>query len=338
MKRSFYIIALALLAAAVSCEEWEPVFTGKYDNPEQYVPAGMEANTSIAELKAMYKGKPVKIATNTVIKGQVTTSDQQGNLYKSFYIQDETGGIEIKMGTNGLYNEYKLGQWIYVDCNGLTLGDYRGMVNLGYEDPTGEYETGYLELKLFIETHIFRGELGEPVKPVVLSPSEMQKSQNLGKYVTIENVTYDNNIFILAYLDGTGDRKDYTNNCFFIEDGTYGVTTWACSETKFKEYLYSGCFDDVKTNGGTSIGSLKSVDNKGNVVYNMTTDAYAVSQYFKAGGKNIQIRTSGYAKFADYEIDPAILSGKPISITGILTIYDGETQFTLIDLDGIKIQ
>lgn len=338
MKIRFYISAIAMLVAAVSCEEWQPVFTGKYENPEQYTPTNLEANTTIAELKAMYNGKPVDIDKDIVIKGQVTTSDQQGNLYKSFYIQDETGGIEIKMGTNGLYNEYKLGQWIYIDCNGLTLGSYKGMVNLGYKDPTGEYETGYLELRLFIDSHVFRGEMGELVKPVVVQPADLQKSQYHGTYVTIENVTYDNQIFILAYLDGTGDRKDYNNNCFFIEEDTYGVTTWACSETKFKEYLYSGCFDNCATNGGVKISSLKSTDDKGNTVYNMTTDAYAVSQYFKAGGKSIQIRTSGYAKFADYEIDSQILAGNPINITGILSIYNGETQFTLIDLGGVEIQ
>ena len=63
-----------------------------------------------------------------------------------------------------------------------------------------------------------------------------------------------------------------------------------------------------------------------------------MSQYFKAGGKSIQIRTSGYAKFADYEIDSQILAGNPINITGILSIYNGETQFTLIDLGGVEIQ
>ena len=56
------------------------------------------------------------------------------------------------------------------------------------------------------------------------------------------------------------------------------------------------------------------------------------------GGTEIQVRSSGYAKFADTQIDKAILDGAKINLTGILTNYNGAAQFTLIDLDGVKIQ
>ena len=56
------------------------------------------------------------------------------------------------------------------------------------------------------------------------------------------------------------------------------------------------------------------------------------------GGTEIQIRTSGYAKFADIELDPEVLSGdKLINVTGILTNYRGAPQFTIIDLEGVKV-
>ena len=56
------------------------------------------------------------------------------------------------------------------------------------------------------------------------------------------------------------------------------------------------------------------------------------------GGTEIQIRTSGYCKFSDTEIDPAILSGaKTIDVTGVLTMYQGSLQFLLNDLNGVKI-
>jgi hypothetical protein len=55
-----------------------------------------------------------------------------------------------------------------------------------------------------------------------------------------------------------------------------------------------------------------------------------VSHYFKIGSTNVQVRTSGYAKFSDQKIDDAILGGAPISISGILTIYNGSAQISLI--------
>ena len=316
------------------------MFTGKYENPEeQYIYTDEDFGgkfTSIADLKKMYVNGPVKVKGRCVIKGQVTTSDQAGNLYKSFYIQDETAGIEVKIGKNGLYNEYKLGQWIYVDCTDLTVGDYNGMINLGYEDPTNEYETSYLEHAYIIDSHVFKGAYADPVEPVVVSEADLLKDVNMGRLVTIKDLKYDNHVFILAYVDPNGDRMDYTNNGIFIDEegpDNYGVTTWACSETKWKEYLNSGIFDNVGDVAGGTVADLKNPDG----TYNIGSMAYSVSQYFTMGSTGVQVRSSGYARFADTEIPEEILDGTAtVSFTGILTKYKGEAQFTLIDLNGVK--
>ena len=117
MKRIFIAI-LSVATLLTACEEFQPVFTGTYANPDdQYIYTDEDFGgkfTSIADLKKLYNKRPVKVTGRCVIKGQVTTSDQVGNLYKSLYIQDETAGIEIKIGKNGLYNEYKLGHWLYI--------------------------------------------------------------------------------------------------------------------------------------------------------------------------------------------------------------------------------
>ena len=336
MKR-IYTIILAAAALLAGCEEFQPVFTGKYDDPDQqkiYTDADFGSFMTIAQVKDMYKdngSKPYKVEKNCVIRGQVTTSDQVGNLYKSLYIQDETAGIEIKIGKNGLYNEYKLGQWLYIDCSGLTVGDYNGMINIGYEDPTGQYETGYLEHAYIIDNHIFKGEYAEPVKPVVVKEADLHKKENLGRLVTIENLKYDNHIFILAYVDPNGDRKDYNGNGIFIDEegpDNYGVTTWACSESKWKEYLLAGNFNSVEA-AGTTVGELLLTTGIGSM-------AYSVSQYFKMGKTDVQVRSSGYARFADTEIPAEVLAGTAtVTFTGILTEYKGAAQFTLIDLGGV---
>ena len=88
------LIVMAALAALVSCkslrDEWDPVFTFGDNEPGYFVPvaredvleqAGLEKFTTIAELKAMYRGQPVVISGNVWIEGQVTTSDKSGNIY-----------------------------------------------------------------------------------------------------------------------------------------------------------------------------------------------------------------------------------------------------------------
>ena len=331
------------------------MFTIDYENPQEqefYTDDDFEEGiTSIYDVKKLYKangGRPYKVEGACVIKGQVTTSDQVGNLYKTLYIQDGTAGIELKLGKNGLYNEYKIGQWVYVNCSGLTVGNYRGMINIGYEDPTGEYETGYLEHAYIIDNHIFKGEMGKPLEPKVLTEADLsvihkandkKELQHLGSLVTIKDLKYADEIFILAYIDPNGDRKDYGGNCIFIDedwhqpsDKSLWVNTWACSETKWKEYLNSGIFDGVEAGGGT-VADYKNEDG----TYNIGSMAYSISQSFKMGSVPVAVRSSGYARFSDTRIPQEVLDGTAtVSFTGILTVYDEDIQFTLIDLDGVK--
>lgn len=338
MKRFIYSLTLASAILFAGCEEFQPVFTGKYPEPQEqeiYTDSDFGKITSIAEVKALHKGKgPVKVTKSCIIKGQVTTSDQVGNLYKSLYIQDETAGIEIKIGRNGLYNEYKPGQWLYIDCTDLTVGDYNGMINIGYEDPSGEYETAYLEHPYIVEAHVYKGAYDDPVEPVVITEADLHKTENLGRLVTIEGLRYDNHVFLLAYVDPNGDRKNNSNRIFIDEEGpdNYGVTTWACSEKKWKEYLNAGCFDDVDAPGG-KVSDYKNEDG----TYNIGSMAYSISQYFNMGSTPVQVRSSGYAKFSDTEIPQEVLDGTAtVTFTGILTEYKKEAQFTLIDLDGVR--
>ena len=107
------LATVTLLAfCAVSCDEFPPV---KYDDPEPYEVYSDEdfsdcTLVTVKDLKDMYKSSPVNITDNIYIKAQVISSDQSGNLYRTMYLQDATAGIELKIGTRNLYNDYKLGQ------------------------------------------------------------------------------------------------------------------------------------------------------------------------------------------------------------------------------------
>ena len=381
MKKSL-IITAALLALA-SCglkEEFQPVFTGKYPAPEPeryWSDEDFGRITSIADLVSGYTIGQPKVLTNTVIKGVVTTTDRPGNFYKSFYIQDETGGIEIKVGKNGLYNDYLLGQTVYVDCEDLTLGMYgyksgnyggMGMAQLGFSDPSGSYETSYMEIPLLIDAHVLRGNPSElhPVTPAVItSASQLPNpktatqatSKLIGSMVTLKGLTYGNEVFCLLYLDSNQDKKSYTNRVFLSSsnssDPTCGITTWAMSKEKMTEYLYSGIWDECKVGSGNTyaedeegktltVGSYRGenglYDASINGFNGIERTAYSVSQYFKLGSTDIQIRTSGFCKFCDVEIDPDVLSGRvTIDVTGVLTLYQGSFQLVVNNIDDITV-
>jgi hypothetical protein len=111
------------------------------------------------------------------------------------------------------------------------------------------------------------------------------------------------------------------------------------TEKKMRWYVLSGQWDSAKigNSGDYNYGKVGDRENMTTLLNN--SSAYSVSQYFKMpGGTEVQVRSSGYAKFADVEIDKAIQNGAKVDFTGILTNYNGAAQFTLIDLDGVKIK
>ena len=363
MKRHLLILAAAALALA-SCEEWEPVFTVDYGDVDVYKAGELTVTSTIAHLKELYAQHGVlKIQDDDmVIAGKVISDDHSGNIYRELYIQDETGVISVKIGLSSLYSDYKLGQTVYVRCSGLTIGQYNGMPQLGVEDPTGEYETAYLDNRYLIDAHVIRGAWGDPVPPLAVTEAELEAALKegytnrlWGQLVTITDLQYGakgtyasdhfKRIFILLYVDPYKDKKASTNRVFCSSE-TYGVTTWAMSKNKFLEYLDAGCFDKCSTSekGMDDVfDEMTGLTVKQSIRANAT--AVTTSHYFHLPkGLPVQIRTSGFAKFADTEIDPAIIGdpnaqdGALISATGIVTVYNGAVQLALVDENSVKIQ
>jgi hypothetical protein len=361
MRKNILFCAAAALAILSSCEEWEPVYTFDYGTPgtfKEYDDASITADGAtfidIADLAARYKvGRgPVFIGDNVVIKGKLSSSDRSGNIYKSLYIQDETGGMEIKMGRTSLYNEFSEGETIYVRCEGLTIGMYgyksgsgNGMIQIGFADPDpdSDYDTSYMDLQVLVDQHVFHGAKGAPVKPAVLTEDQLPNKEStvvtcpyLGELVTLKGLRYGNEIFALLYLDSQLDTKQPSNR-IFLSGAQWGVTTWAMTKNKMASYLESGIWDEAEVgSGATKLGKVGDKEYKANNYAAIQRAAYSVSQYFKMGKTDIQIRTSGYSRFCDYEIPADVLDGsRTIDVTGILTLYQGSIQFTLIDYDSI---
>ena len=324
MKKTLF--TLCALAALVSCqslkEEWQPVFTLDYGTPdsEQFADAQFANHviTPIKDLKALYKGTKVDILEDIVISGYVVSSDHAGNVYRSLYIQDATGAIEIKTGRTSQYAEYPLGRKLYVKCQDLVLGQYGGALQLGLPSSEDKYDTSYMDLHALVDQHVFKGAEIIDINTLreEISDAQIKNLDYVGRYVTIPNVTYGNKIFVILY-----DRNN--NSQYLRNKDNYGVTTWSISKDGFERYMQTGF------NGTIPEANRGDYD----------ASAYTLSQYFKTpGGTEVQVRTSGYAKFADAQIDPAILGGAKVDLTGLLSYYNGNYQFTLLDLTGVQIK
>lgn len=230
-----------LLAAAAAL-----FFTGCYSdylNPgpaRVYTRADFEAKgleyISVGELKARFRAENAGMNDGTVASwtvdeplftsGKVISTDRFGNVYKSVYLYDEASesAIELKLNT-GNYLFHPVGQIVYVDLEGLVLGNYRGMVSIGTTSYNASYSNDNIESKIMQDEHIFSGE-----------QQPMLKSDTL--VVTRDNyrtVLSDDDLGRLVRFEGVESR--------------FGTALWGYKNT-FPNYFANSVSTDVNSPGG----------------------------------------------------------------------------------------
>ncbi|HMQ47898.1 MAG TPA: DUF5689 domain-containing protein [Saprospiraceae bacterium] len=175
---------LGLSFVVTSCVDLE------FDEPPvEGIDPNITANATIADLKNIYlPGQLTVIEEDLVVKGIVVADDRSGNFYRNFIFQDETAGIEILINLTDAYNFFPIGRELYIDCKGLVLGEYNGIIQLGGYIYT---EDGGSQLGDIIDynTRIARGQIvGEP-EPKVKTINEL-RADDISTLVRLENVEF----------------------------------------------------------------------------------------------------------------------------------------------------
>ncbi|MEG1585656.1 MAG: DUF5689 domain-containing protein [Bacteroidales bacterium] len=157
-----------------------------YDVPPITVPeASVKANTTILELKTEFTGDLDSIGYKTgttpyIIEGVVIGNDVSGNIYKNIMIQDATAAITISLDGTNLYNSYRLGQRLVINCTGLYLGKYRNLQQLGYPGTSG---ISFIPLPLFESKAQLNGLPDSPADTLQIKISDLPAAfPELAKY------------------------------------------------------------------------------------------------------------------------------------------------------------
>jgi hypothetical protein len=120
------------------------------------------------------------IQEDVILSGTVVSDHWNKNFYGQFYVQDNTGGIQIRMGSP----MYEVGQNVFIVCKGFILGQYGGMPQLGALYNGG---VGYLSTVAAKECIL---ENGAPVNVVPTPITSKVLTANLGRLVQFTNVTF----------------------------------------------------------------------------------------------------------------------------------------------------
>ena len=145
------------------------------------------ANLSIAQLKSKYDGDTVALKGDLSIEGTVISTDQFGNFYKKIVIEDTSGGIEIEINDTYMFTNYPVGQKLMIKLNGLVLGEYKGILELGkdYNLANGIIRLEPDDENIFL---LKKCEVSE-LKPKVITIDKINDDM-LNTLVKIENVQF----------------------------------------------------------------------------------------------------------------------------------------------------
>lgn len=224
MKKSILYIAALLLAAAplTSCDDDKAMPPMPIPGEDLVIP---QANTTILELKEAFVKNGSRDyntivgtkedGSDYIIKGKVVSSDEEGNIYKNLMIEDETAGLTVSVDQTKLYQSYKIGQEVTINCTGLYMGAYGYCMNLGYEPQTGKSNPGRIPEDIFA-AHAYAYGIPANVEPQVLTIEEIAPLQSkpaspeamalMSRYVEFEDLEFENAGEPLAVQGGSTSR------------------------------------------------------------------------------------------------------------------------------------
>ncbi len=308
-------------------------FVGCYNNYEDpavaytYTSSDFEDSESISiyQLKSDYNslvgtdGNSV-IEEDLVISGKVISSDEEGSVYKSLFILDHSSdipaAIELRLFASNYVN-YPVGSMIYVKLQGLSIGDYGGMLSIGAHSYAPDVDEDYvhttIENTLMLKEHIFLGEKTEMESRDTVVVTGINAS-------TYEFITASGESVSAVNLRARLVRFEGVESC-------WGASGWGYQNT-FPNYFSSSSemfdWEDFDFTG-TSLESptLAYYGASPNTTSSTLVRYYGSSWYSynrssSVNENHIVARVSGYARFRE-DIIPE--DGAMVNVTAIYTQY-----------------
>ncbi len=169
-----------------------------------------ETRVSIRYLKTIYTGYATPVTQPWMIQGWVTANDRYGSFPYTIWLEDDTGGLALKVGGEDLFVDYPVGQRLTVRCRGLVLGGYGGEVSLGAESSESGYQNAFIpqkERKWYLQGD----EELEVLYPTTWKIEELTPAK-VGTYVAFERLQFIEEELALAWCDPQVDTYRHLVN------------------------------------------------------------------------------------------------------------------------------
>ncbi len=148
---------------------------------------------TIEEMKDIYNTNGGYTFTVDVsLYATVTMDDKSGNIYKTAYIQDATGGIALHLdAAGGIYQ----GDSIRIQLNGLGIGKYKSLFQIDALDGNG----------FTLDNYITKIQTLVNVEPELVTINDLVNKQ--GRLVKLENIQFIVGDTVVTYADAVNEES-----------------------------------------------------------------------------------------------------------------------------------
>lgn len=195
MKMNKFFALLLLSAVFVACKK-EP------DSPPVNT-LNQAKVVTIDSLRAMQMAVApggVSIDDSLTTFAIVTMDESSGNIYKNLYIQDHTGGIQVRLTAS---SDFAVGDSLRINLLGAYLSEYNGTIQLDSIDPDND---------------IVRQSQGHPISPAVMTvediiavandPDPTKFSDLEGTLVKVTDIQFTTGNLTTTYADAINQSSE----------------------------------------------------------------------------------------------------------------------------------
>tara|TARA_B100000809_G_scaffold107339_1_gene105818 strand:- start:14841 stop:16874 length:2034 start_codon:yes stop_codon:yes gene_type:complete len=194
----------------------------------------LAATISYRQIIDLYDDKLLEFGVNQlyIFEGFVVSSDEEGNFTKRLFIQEGTenseGGFQVLVDEENLYEDFKIGDRVYIKLNNLYLDQIDGVYTIGFPDNESvqEIEEG------FFKKYIINTQENSTIVPRKINLSEASVDLYQNTLVTLENVQIKSFDIgkAFAFYSGGDDGNRTLQTCDVPQEivvETYGTASFS---------------------------------------------------------------------------------------------------------------
>jgi hypothetical protein len=200
MKKILLFVVAGLALSQTSCKK-------EYDSPPiKEIPVGNVI--TVDSLRSMFQGTSIKFTQDYSVYGIITADETSGNLYKTIYMQDGTGAINLRLLTSG--GVYQ-GDSVRLYLKGCVLSKYNGMIQID---------------SVNTDNNIIKQATGKVVVPQTVTISQINSTLQ-SRLIKIDDVEFSVTDAGTTYADAVNQQsanktiEDCNGNTIIIRNSGY---------------------------------------------------------------------------------------------------------------------